>query len=117
MSDEMARVMQILWAAPSNEDATIGERRVVMDEIGGNAPLAEGTEMEAVDADGVPGQWLRPPGVVEDGALLYLHGGGYCLGSVVSHRSRASKLAAAAGLPALIVDYRLGPEHPFPAAV
>jgi acetyl esterase/lipase len=55
--------------------------------------------------------------VAEDGALLYLHGGGYCVGSVVSHRAMASKLAVAAGLRALIIDYRLGPEHRFPAAI
>ena len=55
--------------------------------------------------------------MVDDGAVLYLHGGGYCVGSVRSHTPMASKLAAAAGLPVLIVDYRLAPEHPFPAAV
>jgi monoterpene epsilon-lactone hydrolase len=60
---------------------------------------------------------LRPPGAAADGALLYLHGGGYVVGSVVSHRALASNLAAAAGVPAMIVDYRMGPEHRFPAAV
>jgi monoterpene epsilon-lactone hydrolase len=117
MSDEMARVMQVLWAVPRNDEATAEERRLEMDGLAGSAPMAEGTDVEVVDADGVPGQWLRPPGVLDDGALLYLHGGGYCVGSVVSHTPMASKLGAAAGLPVLIVDYRLGPEHRFPAAV
>ena len=117
MSDEMARVMQILWAVPRNDEAPAEERRLDMDSLAGSAPMVEGTDVEVVDADGVPGQWLRPPGVVDDGALLYLHGGGYCVGSVVSHTPMASKLGAAAGLPVLIVDYRLGPEHRFPAAV
>ncbi len=49
--------------------------------------------------------------------LLYFHGGGYVIGSVASHRELASRLAAQAGCAALVVDYRLAPEHPFPAAV
>lgn len=117
MSDEMAMVMDLLWAAARNDDATVEERRVEIDLLAGASPLAEGTVGEAVDVDGVPGEWLRPPGVAEDGALLYLHGGGYVVGSVVSHRPLASKLAAATGVPALIIDYRMGPEDPFPAAV
>ncbi|HEY5886193.1 MAG TPA: alpha/beta hydrolase [Acidimicrobiales bacterium] len=117
MSDEMARVLQILGAMPRNDDATPVERRLEMDGLSGAAPMAEGTEVEVVDANGVPGQWLRPPNGVDAAALLYLHGGGYCVGSVISHTPLVSKLAAAAGIPALIVDYRLGPEHPFPAAV
>ncbi len=117
MSDEMAMVMDLLWAAARNDEASVEERRVEMDLLAGASPLAEGTVVEPVDVDGVPGEWLRPPGSTADGALLYLHGGGYVVGSVVSHRPLASKLAAATGVPALIVDYRMGPEDPFPAAV
>jgi acetyl esterase/lipase len=65
----------------------------------------------------VRAEWLRTPGAADDGALLYLHGGGYAVGSLVSHRPMASKLGAAAGLPVLLLDYRLAPEHRFPAAV
>src|SRR5688572_23036535 len=99
MSDEMAMVMELLWAAPRNDDAPVEQRRTDMDELAGAAPMAEGTEVEVVDAGGVPGQWLRPPGVADDGAVLYLHGGGYCVGSVHSHTPMASKLGLAAGLP------------------
>ena len=117
MSDEMAMVMDLLWASPRNDDATVEEQRAEVDALAGAAALAEGTTVEPVDADGIPAEWLRPPGSADDGALLYLHGGGYCVGSMVSHKPLASNLAAAAGIPALIVDYRMGPEHPFPAAV
>lgn len=72
---------------------------------------------EAVDADGVPGEWLVPAGAGSERAFLYLHGGGYCQGSIVSHRKLAGHLAKAAGMRGLIVDYRLAPEHPFPAAL
>ena len=62
MSDEMAMVMDLLWAAARNDDATVEERRVEMNLLAGASPLAEGTVGEAVDIDGVPGEWLRPSG-------------------------------------------------------
>jgi acetyl esterase/lipase len=117
MSQEMEAVLAILAAAPSNDGDPVEQRRADMDALAGTAPLAEGTVVEPVSAGGVEAVWLRPPGVAEDGALLYLHGGGYAVGSIVSHTPMASKIGAAAGLPVLLIDYRLAPEHPFPAAV
>jgi acetyl esterase/lipase len=117
MSEEMDRVLEVLAAAPSNDDATPEERRADMDALAGAAPMAEGTVVEPVSAGGVAAEWLRPPGVADDAALMYLHGGGYCVGSLVSHKPMASKIAEACGVPVLLVDYRLGPEHRFPAAV
>lgn len=63
------------------------------------------------------GEWvgLARPG--EDRAILYLHGGGYVMGSSRSHRAFVAKFVVGSGVPALVVDYRLAPEHPFPAAV
>ena len=66
---------------------------------------------------GVPGEWLVPPGARTDAAVLYLHGGGYVIGSPRSHRHVAAAIAAAAGVAAMLPDYRLAPEHPYPAAV
>ena len=70
-----------------------------------------------VEAAGVPGEWITPLGSDPDRVLLYLHGGGYALGSIASHRHFVAKLARHAGMRALLVEYRLAPEHPFPAAV
>ena len=50
-------------------------------------------------------------------AVLYLHGGGYCIGSIATHRNLGGLLAIAVGSPVVLLDYRLAPEHPFPAAV
>lgn len=63
------------------------------------------------------GEWLRPHGSDSPGLLLYLHGGAYVQGSVTTHRALAARLAMASGASTFIVDYRLAPEHPFPAAV
>jgi monoterpene epsilon-lactone hydrolase len=70
-----------------------------------------------VSARGVPAEWLEAAGARTDRAILYLHGGGYVLGGVDSHRDMIARLSAATGARALGVDYRLAPEHPFPAAV
>ena len=81
------------------------------------AEPAVAVAVELVDAGGVPAQWLVPQGAATDRVLLYLHGGGYVVGSMHSHRKLASHIAAAIGCRALNVDYRLAPEHPHPAAV
>ena len=70
---------------------------------------------------GVEGQWLRPikssASANPRATILYLHGGGYCIGSPVTHRAVNSRLARATCLPVFVPDYRLAPEHPFPAAL
>ena len=73
--------------------------------------------VEQVDAGGVPAERLVPEAAASDAVLLYLHGGGYLFGSPDSHRDIACRLARAAKLEVLLIDYRLAPEHPFPAAV
>lgn len=66
---------------------------------------------------GVPGEWQIPKTSESGKVLLYLHGGGYALGSPASHRNMVGMIADSAHSRAFIADYRLGPEHPFPAAV
>jgi acetyl esterase/lipase len=69
---------------------------------------------------GIPGlyaEWVRPSASSHDRAILYFHGGGYVMGSSQSHRGFVAKFAAGSGMSALVFDYRLAPEHPFPAAL
>jgi acetyl esterase/lipase len=70
-----------------------------------------------VSAGSVPADEIWPPGVTTSRAILYFHGGGYVLGSSRSHRSLAKQIAFAARARVVVPDYRLAPEHPFPAAV
>ena len=79
--------------------------------------LPAGITVEAVQIAGVAGEWLHPPGPLDRGLLLYLHGGAYVQGSVKTHRALATRLALASGASCLIIDYRLAPEHAFPAAL
>ena len=72
---------------------------------------------EAVSAGGVPCEWLIPPGSLRDRVLLYLHGGGFVFGLTPQHLEMVAYLAKKMRTRSLLVDYRLGPEHPFPAAL
>jgi epsilon-lactone hydrolase len=80
-------------------------------------PRPEDITWEPVDASGVPAEWVIPDDRVPDRAVVYFHGGGYATGTLESARPLFSHLARATRANLLAVDYRLAPEHPFPAAV
>lgn len=79
--------------------------------------VAEDVRCEPVNVGGVSAEWIAAPNAATDRVLLYLHGGGYVMCSVSTHRDLIARLARAAGVIALGLDYRLAPEHPFPASV
>lgn len=76
-------------------------------------------DVSAGSVGGVSGEWLRPSSAVgiPKAAILYLHGGAYCIGSPATHRAITALLALDSGLPVFAADFRLAPEHPFPAAL
>jgi acetyl esterase/lipase len=80
-------------------------------------PVPSDVRSERVDAGGVPAEWIEMPGAVAGRTILYLHGGGYVIGSIDTHRGLCARIAAATRARCLAIDYRLAPEHPFPAAV
>jgi epsilon-lactone hydrolase len=80
-------------------------------------PVGEEIRCRAVTAGSAPAEWVMAPGVSDRRTVLYLHGGGYVLGSVATHRQLAARISAGADASVLLLDYRLAPEHPFPAAV
>jgi epsilon-lactone hydrolase len=92
------------------------ERRRRIEEVGAAWPVADDVKLEAVDLDGVKGEWSIAPGADGSRVLMYFHGGGYCSGSIVSHRRLVTEAGRAGGVRTLAVAYRLAPEHPFPAA-
>jgi acetyl esterase/lipase len=96
---------------------SLEERRQGMEFLGKMAALPQGSSVESGQVGGRPAEWHRPASEVEGRTILYLHGGGYALGSPLSHRGLVSWLASAAGSSAVAQDYRLAPENPFPAAV
>jgi len=96
---------------------SVAERRAMYDRAERVFTLPPDTTVEPVTAGDPPAEWIRPAGARGDAALLYLHGGGYVIGSPRSHRHLAEALARSAGIACLLPDYRLAPEHAFPAAV
>jgi epsilon-lactone hydrolase len=92
------------------------ERRKRLDDVGSVWPVAEDVELTAIDVDGVPGEWSIAPDSDPSRVLMFFHGGGYCSGSIVSHRRLVTEAGRAAGARTLAIAYRLAPEHPFPAA-
>ncbi|MES1990116.1 MAG: alpha/beta hydrolase [Pseudomonadota bacterium] len=91
--------------------------RLAYDDFGKVFPTPADVTLEKVSANGVPAEWSAAPNAAKDRVILYLHGGGYVIGSVASHRHVVAELGRAAGTRTLALDYRLAPEHPFPAAV
>lgn len=94
------------------------EQRARFDMLSSLMPPVDGFEAEPATVGTIKGEWVRAKHVRRsDAALLYLHGGGYLIGSPKSHRHMLGPLSADSGLPVFAADYRLAPEHPFPAAV
>jgi epsilon-lactone hydrolase len=92
------------------------ERRRRLDDVGSVWPVADDVKLAAIDVGGVPGEYSIAPGSDLSRFLMFFHGGGYCSGSILSHRRMVSEAGRAAGVRTLAIAYRLAPEHPFPAA-
>src|SRR5262245_28530912 len=92
------------------------ERRARIEEVGSVWPVAGDIRLETVDLGGVRGEFSLAPGSDPSRVLIFFHGGGYCSGSIVSHRRMVTEAGRAARMRTLAVAYRLAPEHPFPAA-
>ena len=92
------------------------DRRARLEEVGSVWPVADDIRCEPVDCGGVPGEWSVAPGADPSRVLLFFHGGGFCSGSILSHRRMVTEVGRAARRRTLAVGYRLAPEHPFPTA-
>ena len=96
---------------------TVEDFRVWYERFTGQFELPEDAVFEQVGAGGVSAEWISTPGVADDRVVMYLHGGGYMIGSMRTHRAPLSYLSRVSGARVLGLNYRLAPEHPFPAAV
>lgn len=106
-----------LNVAPFHELGDVTELRSGYDTLAETFPLLPGATTRSDNLAGIAAEWVVPAKSRADAAILYLHGGGFMVGSSRGYRGLASHLAGAAGVPAVTIDYRLCPEHKFPAAV
>jgi epsilon-lactone hydrolase len=104
-----------MW--PQKDEPTVEDFRDAYEKFTAQFPVPDDVTTENVDADGVPALWVRTPQASTDRTIFYLHGGGYVIGTAHGYRELAAHLGRAAEAQVLVVDYRLAPEHPFPAAV
>jgi phosphinothricin tripeptide acetyl hydrolase len=111
----IAVVRAHLAKLPPSDTLTIAERRAQYERAEKAFPVTPDVRVERLTMP--PGERLHPPTAQSGRAVLYLHGGGYVIGSPRSHRHLAAAIASACGASALLLDYRLAPEHPFPAAL
>jgi monoterpene epsilon-lactone hydrolase len=112
--DDLRRKQQ---ASASRPAPTLDELRAGFAPADRLHPVPDDVVVTAVSAGGVPAHWLTVPGTDAGRVLLFLHGGGFELGSLRSDGELAARLGRAAGMRVLFPEYRLAPEHPFPAAI
>lgn len=96
---------------------SMAEMRAFLDRLFSEDPLPQGAHVDPVSVDGMPGEWVHGGNADFNHVVMYVHGGAYVRGSLQSHRGLAARLAMASSTRALVFEYRLAPEHPFPAAV
>jgi acetyl esterase/lipase len=116
-SPESKRIRATLVNDRESLDIPIAVQRQEWEAGAAQVELPPEITIVPVDAAGLHGEWVATPNSATDQVLYFLHGGGFSAGSCVTHREMAARLCLASGLRVLLFDYRLAPEHPFPAAV
>ena len=114
---ELGKVLEMFRVRAAMPRKTVADDRANFQEMMSEFPLDDDIVCERVGAGGVPAEWITAPGAEEDRILLYLHGGGYVVGSTRTHGVMMSRMSRASGARVLGLDYRLSPENPFPAPV
>lgn len=110
-------IKQLRQFQASQAEPSVEEMRKGLEQLASLQKLPKDVKCEPVNAGGVPAEWITVPRVVGQNVILYLHGGGYTGGSIRTHRDLAARISRVSKAHVLIIDYRLAPEHPFPAAL
>lgn len=113
---DQARAM-LERALPARGGGTLQQRRDGYESVLTQLPIPPGTSVLATSYAGVDGYWVRAPGVADDRIGVMLHGGGYIIGSAKGYRAYAADVSRATGARVFVPEYRLAPEHPYPAAI
>ncbi len=116
-SPQFLELLHALQNAPDRSGMSIDDLRRMQREQALQKPLASDIKCEPCELNGVSAEWVSAPNASSDRVLLYLHGGGYYRGSIDTVREMSSRMSRASQARVLPIDYRLAPEHPFPAAV
>lgn len=116
--DLLARAVAMFVEATPPVDAPISDWRDGFESMCAAFEVPADADVHEVELGGVAGRRVAAPGATDDGrVVLHFHSGGYVMGSSQAYRNFAYRVSAAAGVPVIVPDYRLAPEHPFPAPV
>ena len=116
-SQELQQMIELIAGRPAIGGASIEEQRAAMEAMLSGLELPENVTVNEVRVGDMMADWVAMPNSANSRVVLYLHGGGYVMGSRRTHRELASRIAREAAARVLVLEYRLAPEHPFPAAV
>ncbi len=118
-SEELRAVAEMMRGQEgiAAEGLSMQERREGMEAMQAALPMPDDIETTAVDIGGIPGRWVVAPGARDDAFVIYYHGGGYVMGSLDTHQELMGRISRVCQAKVLGVDYRLAPEHVYPAAV
>jgi len=100
-----------------DETFSVAEFRQGVDKVTSKMKMPKGVQTESFQLDALQAEWIIPQKSLKDKVLLYIHGGGFISGSISTHRMHVAKFALGSQLKSLLFNYRLAPEHPFPAAL
>lgn len=114
-SPELSRARDLLSHLVSEPEATIDDFRRLYDEVLENFQVPADGEVQEVDAGGAPAYWVSAPGSAQERVVLVIHGGGFTMGTAKGYQEFGYRISKATGARALVVEYRLAPEDPFPA--
>jgi len=116
-SQELKQLIEMFASQPAVGGGSIEAQRGAMEAMLAGLPLPEKVTVNAVRVGELDADWVTMPNSANGRVVLYLHGGGYVMGSRSTHRELAARIARDAAARVLLLEYRLAPEHPFPAAV
>jgi len=113
----MQNVINLLRTQIESMELSVEAIRSGLDQLAIMSKLPKDVKCEPIDAGGVPAEWITTPDTKNENVILYLHGGGFIAGSINTHRDLVSRISRISKTRILIIDYRLAPEHPYPAGL
>lgn len=116
-SKEYQDLHQKFSSRPAVTNFSIEDMRIGFEKLLNNFPPKSDIQFEPCTIDSISACWVLAPGVDGKHAILYFHGGGFHAGSIHTHRDLLGRISRASNVPVLAINYRLAPEHPFPAAL
>ncbi|NVM28927.1 MAG: alpha/beta hydrolase [Candidatus Helarchaeota archaeon] len=119
VSQGMKNIIEQLRAfqAQASAEPSVEAIREGLETLAAMSRIPKGVKRKKLEIEGMKALWLTLPDIAKKNAILYLHGGGYVAGGIGTHRELVGRIALASKAHALLIDYRLAPEHPFPAAL